>query len=78
MYKISFKHSTLVLKPESLLERKLSALKLTNVLHMTKKEKNVFKAQSSVGVLIELYGTTTLFHFLLHLIPWNVKLLLVI
>ena len=48
---------------------KLNALKPTNVSPMSKKkEKLVFRAQSNIDVMIELYGTTTLCHFLLLLI----------
>ena len=46
---------------------KLNVLKLLNVLLMPKrKEKFVFKDQLKIVVLIEPYGTTIHYHFLLH------------
>ena len=48
---------------------KAKRMKATNAWLMPKrKERFVFKARSNIDVLIELYETITLCHFLLHLI----------
>ena len=66
-----------MVKPKSMLEKKLNALKLINVSLMPKKtERFVSKAQSDIDVLTELYGTIALGHFILHVILKSVKVLL--
>ena len=57
---------TQVLKPELMSEQKLNPLKPLSVLLMPKKEKFVSKNQSNIVVLIEPYGITIYYHFLLH------------
>ena len=57
---------------------KAKCIKAYKCVAYAKKEEERFvsKAQSNIDVLKELYGTTTLCHFMLHLILWNVKILL--
>ena len=56
---------------------KAKRIKAYKFVAYTEKEKRfVSKAQLNIDVWIELYGTITLCHFLLHLILQNVKILL--